>query len=51
MEYENLTPAQKDYVETLHYYQLKGYKEDYEATMKEIKEKDRELYNYITYGK
>ena len=51
MEYEDLTTEQKDYVETLHYYQLKGYKEDYEATMKEIKEKDIELFNLITYGK
>lgn len=49
-DYNDLTPTQKDYVDTLHYYQQKRYKKDYVATMKEIEEKDVELYNFITYG-
>ena len=50
-DYNDLTKEQKDYVDTLQYYQQKKYKKDYVATMKEIEEKDIELFNYITYGK
>ena len=49
-EYNELTTEEQDLIDTLQYYQLKGYTEDYSKLLKEIEETNKELFKWIRYG-